>query len=89
MPKPRAPAAHQSAKSSGLTPPTAQTTIFYDGLTDTSWETDATGDFGVAWAPIVPPGTPSAMVMVGATQPTSLTIQVFPETLTFAFVVVP
>jgi hypothetical protein len=72
-----------------VTIPTAESTIFYDGLTDTSWETDATGDFGVAWAPVVAPSTASAMVMVGAMQTTVDAIPVFPETLTFAIAVVP
>jgi hypothetical protein len=68
---------------------TAQSGIFYDGPSDVEWQTLATGPAGVAWAPSVTAGTASAVITVGATQTNVTGIQVFPDTVTFTFPVLP
>lgn len=54
--------------------PTSGNATFYDSTSAATWNTNATGSFGVAWAPGVTVGT-QMFTVVGTTTPTSAVIE--------------
>jgi len=63
--------------------------IFYDGPNDTSWQTTATGAFGVAWVPSITTGNASVTVHSGAVDTTFTGQPVFDGAVTFVFADLP
>lgn len=62
--------------------------LFYDGSSVTSWNTDMTHGFGIAWAPSI--SASSATLVVQGTPNTTFTgIPLYTNTITFVFAEIP
>ena len=69
--------------------PAPDSEIYYDGADALSWETDATGTFGVAWLPSIATGNAMLTITSGAMQTVVSGQPVFAGTITFVFAEIP
>ncbi|HEY5926789.1 MAG TPA: hypothetical protein VIV11_34115 [Kofleriaceae bacterium] len=69
--------------------PAPDSEIFYDGADALTWETDATGTYGVAWMPSIATGNATLTITSGAVQTMVMAQPVFTDTITFVFAEIP
>lgn len=78
-----------TAGITALATPQPDSEVYYDGASVTEWEVDATGASGIIWIPSLPTGSASLALDSGTAQATITNIQVFADTISFAFGTAP
>lgn len=72
-----------------ITAPQADSLVYYDGLNELDWQTQQTGEYGVAWIPSVP-AEPAQLTITSEQMATVITgHQVVADAITFVLAEIP